>query len=98
MGFPENKGYLVTWGPYNKDYWPQYVVSILGSPYFGKVPRSSSSNNAAKQIDGVRAGTLSGQSVQQRCLLRPLLSTSRVGNNDISTDTTMNYYYFHQYQ
>ena len=35
MGVPKNYGYLFG-GPYNKDY--SILGSILGSPYFGKLP------------------------------------------------------------
>ena len=35
MGVSQNSGYLFG-GPYNKDY--SILVSILGSPYFGKLP------------------------------------------------------------
>ena len=52
MGVSQNQGYLFG-GPYNKDY--SILGSILGSPYFGKLPDQSVRTHKSGSFPDIRA-------------------------------------------
>ena len=70
MGVSQNWGYLFG-GPYNKDY--SILGSILGSPYFGKLPFSSLGSSLGFRIRKLLHHTF--QNLPCPCDQLPMLQT-----------------------